>query len=164
MSALIEQKRSDPLPKQVMPSATLRNTAESVMPRRLPLYTILAATLLIVFWMYATYQLYQDFIVATKQPGGGWERAQAIYSGITSVGFAAIGVLLGTQVQQVNVAAARSDADKARLGEAKAKGAIKDVLPMLPPDDRGGGSRDAAVTAESALAAVRQRLQTALAE
>ena len=53
--------------------------------------------------------------------GGNWERALTIFNAFSAIGFAAVGVLLGTTVQQVNVANAQKEAVDAKAGEANAK-------------------------------------------
>lgn len=53
--------------------------------------------------------------------GGNWERALVIFNALSAIGFAAVGVLLGTTVQQVNVANAQKEAVNAKTGEANAK-------------------------------------------
>ena len=48
---------------------------------------------------------------------GNWERALTIFNAFSAIGFAAVGVLLGTTVQQVNVANAQKDAVNAKVSE-----------------------------------------------
>ncbi|WP_077002717.1 hypothetical protein [Variovorax sp. KK3] len=74
-----------------------------------------------------------------------WDRAVVVYNALTSVGFAAVGVLLGTKVQQVNVEKANGEADKAKADAARKADAIKTALTEMgkPPaaavDEAGGG-------------------------
>jgi hypothetical protein len=53
--------------------------------------------------------------------GGNWERSILIFNALSALGFAAAGVLLGTTVQQVNVANAQRETVNAKVGEADAK-------------------------------------------
>jgi len=49
--------------------------------------------------------------------GGNWERALTIFNAFSAIGFAAVGVLLGTTVQQVNVSNAQNQAVAAKTSE-----------------------------------------------
>ncbi|MBP2511752.1 hypothetical protein [Sphingomonas sp. PvP018] len=131
---------------------------------RLPVYTLVAAALLAVAWLIASWLMYERF-VPPGQPEA-WDRALVLYNGLSAVGFTAIGVLLGTQVQQVNVAAARREAASARQGEAEAKsgaaatkaGARAAAKAAGAGDDRGGAGVTDANAALVRLALVRNQL------
>ncbi len=49
--------------------------------------------------------------------GGNWERALVVFNSLSAIAFAAVGALLGTTVQQVNVAKAQKEAADARASE-----------------------------------------------
>jgi putative transposase len=49
-----------------------------------------------------------------SNPVGNWDHALTVFSGAASAGFTAIGVLLGTAVQQVNVSNGQADARAAK--------------------------------------------------
>lgn len=132
---------------------------------RLPTYTLVAAVFLGLAWLFASWLMYRRFVQSDQT--GTWDHALVLYNGLSSVGFTAIGVLLGTQVQQVNVSAARREAETARKSATEAKtdaaklraGARAAAKAATPAADLGGGSpADAAKAAAARLDAVRGHL------
>lgn len=107
--------------------------------------TTIVALVLAALYVAASWYLLQRFALDKPLPELSWQRALIIFSGITSVGFAAIGVLLGTTVQQVNIAAAREQASAAKAEADKKTKAIKGAItkltgpPATQPADLGGG-------------------------
>lgn len=100
----------------------------------------IAAIVLTAIWLVASWYLFDKFAMQTPPLGSNWERALIIYNGLASVGFTAIGVLLGTQVQQANVARARQEAAVAKVDATKKGEVIERVTEALtPPTDLGGG-------------------------
>jgi len=82
--------------------------------------TYIAALILSgVYLVLAIFLLFYGLYV--NPPGNNWDHAYAIFTNIATAGFTAIGVLLGTAVQQTNVANAQSQAGQARANEAEAK-------------------------------------------
>lgn len=121
---------------------------------------IITAIVLTGVWLVGSWYLFNYFAMQKPPEGSNWERALVIYNGIASVAFAAIGVLLGTQVQQANVARARQEAAEAKVDATK-KGEVIDRVKeavTTPPksDDLGGGTP--ADAAERRLEQVRQAL------
>ena len=108
---------------------------------RQPIVTTIVALALAALYVAACWFLLRRFALDQRLPELQWQRALMIFSGISSVGFAAIGVLLGTTVQQMNVSAAKADANKKAIA---IKGAIAELAgtPGAKPDDIGGGTAD----------------------
>jgi len=109
---------------------------------------IITGIVLALAYLVASWFLFDNFAMQKPPEGSNWERALVIYNGIASVGFAAIGVLLGTQVQQASVARARQEAAEAKVDateakvDAKKKGEVIDRVTdvVTPSDDLGGGT------------------------
>ena len=103
--------------------------------------TLIAAIVLTVIYVVWSWYVFSKFAMQTPPNGSSWDHAMVIYNGVASIGFAAIGVLLGTQVQQTNVARAHEEAAGAKADAAKKGEVIKRVeeLTRSEPDDRGGG-------------------------
>jgi len=83
-------------------------------------------------WGFAILYLgYVGFLILKFVLGDGadknWEHALVILNAVSAIGFAAVGVLLGTTVQQVNVANAEKKADKAMLSEGKVAEGAKEL-------------------------------------
>ncbi len=117
--------------------------------------TPIAALILAITYLWFTWRIYSDFAMQ-EPPTGNWDHAMIIYNGITSVGFAAIGVLLGTQVQQTNVAQAQQEA-------ARARNALKGGLEMTDGAENGGDKGGASPTGDAAkLKAIRRTLMSGL--
>ncbi len=84
-----------------------------------------------LFWIVISVVLVYHFGVQENN----WDHTLVVYNAVSSVGFAAIGVLLGVKVQQVDLVNAKAD--------AKSKSnAVKDALRALTQDtgDAGGGT------------------------
>jgi len=119
--------------------------------------TVAAAALLLALYLYASWYLMGHFTGTNAQGVPvvgelGWSRALVVYNGIASIGFAAAGVLLGTTVQQVNLAAAKADA-------AKKGAALKDALDKATtPPPAASGSDVGGAGPVVRLEAVRQAL------
>ncbi|MDT8274835.1 hypothetical protein RQ734_02110 [Roseomonas mucosa] len=60
-----------------------------------------------------------------------WERALLLYNAVASVGFAAVGTLLGAQVKSVDVASARGDAAKAKADQEVIRSKVGEALGRL---------------------------------
>jgi hypothetical protein len=95
-----------------------------------PLVTLVAAVALSVLYFVAAWYMFDTFALNTPSDTTSYDRASAIFAGIQSIGFAAVGVLLGVAVQQPRVA-------DAKAGEQKAKQAIRNVI--NPSNESGGG-------------------------
>lgn len=77
--------------------------------------------------------------------GDDWNHVTVVYNALCSIAFTAFGVLLGSKVQEVNVAKATATATDAKADAAKKSDAIKTALTTLRPvvgasDESGGGS------------------------
>ena len=92
-----------------------------------------AAIGLTLIWIVGTVAMYYEFVAGSNN----WDHALVLYNALTSVGFTAVGVLLGTQVQQVNLAAAEKKASDAKA-EADKKGMVLKAIGRTVSDDRGG--------------------------
>ena len=98
---------------------------------------------------------------AIQTDKSNWDHAIVVYNALTSVGFSAVGVLLGTKVQQVNVDKANADTAQAKQESAKKTTAIQSALTHLEgtsADESGGG----AVANGVAIAAAKGHLRQAL--
>jgi len=82
--------------------------------------TKIAAWLLTVLYVVVALVLLWRFGLGDGS-GGNWERALIFFNAFSAIGFAAVGVLLGTTVQQVNVANTQKEAVNAKASEANAK-------------------------------------------
>ena len=90
-------------------------------------FTMVAAAGFSLVYLVAFGFMMWHFALPDK-PEGNWERALVLFNGIASVGLTAVGVLLGTTVQQTNVQNARKDATEAKSNEERLKQGIKDTL------------------------------------
>jgi hypothetical protein len=98
---------------------------------------------------------------AIQTDKSNWDHAVVVYNALTSVGFSAVGVLLGTKVQQGNVDRANADTAQAKQDAAKKTTAIQSALTHLDgasSDEAGGG----AVTNRVAIAEAKGTLRQAL--
>jgi hypothetical protein len=106
---------------------------------------LISALIIVALYVASSWFLLQHFVLTQSLPDLSWSRAMVIYNGIASAGFAAIGVLLGTSVQQVNLAAAQTGLAKAQTDSDNKTQAIKTALNKLngavvnTPADLGGG-------------------------
>lgn len=67
---------------------------------------VIVACLYVILWLFFLYA----FGFGGKLPfslAGNWEHANALFNLLTSIGYAAIGVLLGTKVEKANTEAAK---------------------------------------------------------
>lgn len=91
-----------------------------------------------LLYVAASWYLLRVFAMDKPLPEMSWQRALIIFNGIASVGFACIGVLLGSSVQQISLAGAKADA-------AQKANTIKEAMEKLRgpvkagPSDVGGG-------------------------
>ena len=104
-------------------------------PTRLPM--IAAAVVAVVFLAMSIWLL--------SKFGEDWSHAVVIYNAVCSIAFTAFGVLLGSKVQEVNVAKATASATEAKADATKKADAIKSALTTLRPgtgsnDEAGGGA------------------------
>lgn len=90
--------------------------------------TTIAAALIAAVFLGMSVYLLLHFGINTA-PSGDWDHTLVIYNAINSVGFTAVGVLLGAQVQQVNVSAAKADAQKKGDTAKAALAALNNVAP-----------------------------------
>ena len=98
---------------------------------------------------------------ASQTDKGTWDHAIVIYNALTSVGFSAVGVLLGTKVQQVNVDKANAETAQAKQESAKKTTAIQSALTHLEgtsADEAGGGAVANGVAIATAKGHLRQAL------
>jgi hypothetical protein len=93
--------------------------------------TIVAATLITVFYLWLSWSLLNHFALSAN-PEGSWERALMILNGIGSLGFAAAGVLLGTSVQQANVVKAQKEASDQKAKADRLTGPSMEIVEKLP--------------------------------
>lgn len=121
-----------------------------------PTYTLVTAGILVVLYVAASWYMFAHF-ASEAGTDVGWQRGLIIYNGVASVGFTAIGVLLGTSVQQASTSASRSAAESSRLDAARKGAAIKTALDVSN-SELGGGTLDETRRAE----AVRQALMQGL--
>jgi hypothetical protein len=87
-----------------------------------------AAGILAAAYGYVVWILLDRFAFA-ENPKGNWDHALTIFNSISAIGFAAIGVLLGTTVQQTNVIKAEKEkvaAEKERLWLKKKRSRLKE--------------------------------------
>jgi hypothetical protein len=109
---------------------------------RLPVVTTIAAAVLIVgYWSI----LQVMFSKANTDSSTEWERLVALFAGVQSIGFAAVGALLGQQVQKTQTAAetARADENKEIAASAKALAGEVDAT-LAPAEESDAGSGEAA--------------------
>jgi hypothetical protein len=78
-----------------------------------------------------------EFGLGGKPPfslaGGNWDHAIALFNSLSAIGAAAVGVLLGTKVEQVKTETAKKDTEAAKGNLEKLSSTAKRVLPQ--PDD-----------------------------
>jgi hypothetical protein len=86
-------------------------------PMKTRVTTIAACVLTAMYLVFGAF-LFAKFVLGDG-PDKNWERALIIFNAVSAIGYAAVGVLLGTTVQQVNVTNAKKEADKAKASEAK---------------------------------------------
>jgi hypothetical protein len=104
----------------------------------LPRYTVITASVVVGVYLALTGLMLWVFGFDPR-PGPNWDHAILIYNSFLGFAFAAGGVLLGTQIQQVNVDAARREAGEAKSETAKVKQAVKNAVTEAG-DDRGGAN------------------------
>jgi len=90
----------------------------SAEPNTPPLHALITAGALLLLYVGLTIAMMAWFAGKT---GTLWDHALLIYNGFTGFAVAAGGVLLGTQIQQANVASARRTADRAQREEGRVK-------------------------------------------
>lgn len=117
-----------------------------------PLYALLTAAALLALYIGLTIAMMVRFAGDDKL----WEHALLIYNGFTAFAVAAGGVLLGTQIQQANVAAARREAGEAKTDANRARQAVREALTAMEP----AAPAERATAAD--LAAVRSHLLRAI--
>ena len=121
-----------------------------------PTYTLITAGILVALYVAASWYMFVHFTNAAGTDVA-WQRGLIIYNGVASVGFTAIGVLLGTSVQQASTSAIRATAESSKLDAARKGAAIKTAL-VVSNSELGGGTPDEARRAET----VRQALMEGL--
>lgn len=100
------------------------------MPEAKPTYTLLTAGILVLFYLALTGVM---FAQAGNIDPSAWQNKLIIYNGFTAFAATAAGVLLGTQIQQANVTAARTELAEKREG-------IKALLEDVGQPGSGGGA------------------------
>ncbi|MDO8377995.1 hypothetical protein [Phenylobacterium sp.] len=90
-----------------------------------PLHALLTAGVLLLLYVGLTVAM-MGYFAASE--GKLWEHALLIYNGFTAFAVAAGGVLLGTQIQQANVTAARREATEAKSEADRVKQAARAAL------------------------------------
>lgn len=94
-----------------------------------PLYALLTAAVLLLLYCGLTIAMVAEFASSTTDADGKvWERALLIYNSFTAFAVVAGSVLLGTQIQQANVKAARRESDAARGEAERVKQAARNAL------------------------------------
>src|SRR5690348_802981 len=90
------------------------------------------AALVIAGLLTAAYLVFVGLLVVWFVVGDGadkkWDHAQIIFNALSAIAFSAVGVLLGTTVQQVNVANAKKETDKAKAHQTNLAERAKDVM------------------------------------
>lgn len=89
-----------------------------------PLHALVTAGVLLLLYVGLTIAM----IFLAEKGDGRWEHALLIYNGFTAFAVAAGGVLLGTQIQQANVTAARREATEAKSESDRVKLAARAAL------------------------------------
>jgi hypothetical protein len=121
--------------------------------RQMATVPVLVGTVLLALYVALTYWLFSHFGFADAAVGN-WERAMVLYNSVTTLAFAAAGVVLGVQVQQKNVAAA-----KAETQELKTKVGVV-AQQLAPPAATIGLESTQTVDASTAReASVRSQLE-----
>ena len=90
-----------------------------------PPHALITAAALLLLYIGLTIAMMSWF---SAEPNERWDRVLLIYNGFTAFGLAAGGVLLGTQIQQANVTAARRESDAARGEAERVKQAARNAL------------------------------------
>lgn len=119
---------------------------------------MIAAAVVAVIYLVAAWYLFEKFALPA-QPEGNWERALSIFSGISTVGLAAIGVLIGTSIQQGNVANAQKQAteQKARTDrvEKPSRELVDKLSEFLAKHSQNFVDNQSRIEVEKALASLR---------
>ena len=89
-----------------------------------PRYALLTAAVLLALYVGLTVAMIVEYAESTQQMR--WDRVLVIYNGFSAFAAAAGGVLLGTQVQRVNLVQARKETERA-------KSAIREALALTEP-------------------------------
>ena len=118
-----------------------------------PIHALVTAGVLLALYVGLTIAMVGYF--AGSADGKLWEHALLIYNGFTAFAVAAGGVLLGTQIQQANVAAARREANDAKAEADRVKGAAREALAAVHAEPASGDKA-------ASLAQVRTLLAKAL--
>ena len=90
-----------------------------------PRHALITAAALLLLYIGLTIAMMSWF---SAEGDKRWDRVLLIYNGFTAFGLAAGGVLLGTQIQQGNVKAARRESDAARSEAERVKQAARTAL------------------------------------
>lgn len=118
-------------------TAPQASTATPSLPSKpTPWYALAAATILLIAYLVMTGVM---FFVFSGKDNPNWQNALTIYSGFQAFATAAGGVLLGTTIQQVRVAAAERDATTAKADRDKAQGVIQAARQAVTDDSGAGG-------------------------
>lgn len=102
----------------------MTDTTVTPPPAGPPLHALVTAGVLLLLYVGLTIAM----IVLAERGDERWEHALLIYNGFTAFAVAAGGVLLGTQIQQANVTAARREATEARSESDRVKQAARAAL------------------------------------
>jgi hypothetical protein len=99
----------------------------------------ITAAIILGGYIWFLWVLMENFVLV-KDPVGHWDYAVTIFSSVSSLAFAAGGVLLGTSVQMTNVANAQRDKSQAEESQQRMKSLAKDALALHPTPLGGGDS------------------------
>ena len=119
------------------------------------LITLGAAAMLLGGFLWLSYEMIEIAKLATTDEKA-WARMFSVYSGLSAIASAAAGVLLGTQVQRGNVAAARAEAETARTETQRVKDGVANVVDGLPTG--GAGDEEGRFAGDALSPAVRAKL------
>lgn len=97
-------------------------------PSSPPPHALFTAAVLLVLYVGLTISMMAYFAADNTHL---WEHALLVYNGFTAFAVAAGGVLLGTQIQQANVTAARREATEARAESTRVRQAARQALVAL---------------------------------
>lgn len=110
------------------------------MPEAKPTYTVWTAVVLVGFYLALTGVM---FAQAGTIDASAWQNKLIIYNGFTAFAATAAGVLLGTQIQQANVTAARTELAEKQAG-------IKALLEDVGQPGTGSGNNQESLGAGDA--------------
>jgi len=118
---------------------------------------MIAAVILAVAYGVVVWLLLDRFAFA-ENPKGNWDHALTIFNSVSAIGFAAIGVLLGTTVQQTNVAKAEKEKAVAEKETVAVKAGARRLADVAADANRQGFNDSNRADLSQAIADVRALL------